>query len=72
MAIELIDFKFGEKVMFSSQSNVHPSQKDKEYCLLGFESEGFALVEWERRGQLGAISFHKGNPHIELTSLDEE
>ncbi len=46
-------FHFGAKVKFLQQDKIHPYLRDKEFCLIGFNDNAFAVIEWKKRGGYG-------------------
>lgn len=44
-------FYFGAKVRFIKQDEIHPDLRGKDFCLISFDENAFAVVEWDKRGQ---------------------
>ena len=58
-------FHFGAKVKFLKQDKIHPDLRDKEFCLIGFDDNAFAVIEWEKRGGYG-FEYYTGSVYFDL------
>ena len=58
-------FHFGAKVKFLQQDKIHPDLRDKEFCLIGFNDNAFAVIEWKKRGGYG-FEYYIGSVYSDL------
>lgn len=58
-------FHFGAKVKFLKQDKIHPDLRDKEFCLIGFDDNAFAVIEWDKRGGYG-FEYYTGSVYSDL------
>ena len=58
-------FHFGAKVKFLQQDKIHPDLRDKEFCLIEFNDNAFALIEWKKRGGYG-FEYYTGSVYSDL------
>lgn len=56
-------FHFGAKVKFLKQL------RDKEFCLIGFDNNAFALIEWHKRGGY-EFEYYNGSVYSDLELLN--
>jgi len=61
-------FHFGAKVKFNRSIVVHPDLKNKEYCLIGFCDNAYALIEWDKIGQY-RFEYYTGSVYADLELL---
>lgn len=57
-------FHFGAKVKFL-KDKIHPDLIDKEFCLIGFEENAYALIEWDKRGGY-KFEYYTGSVYSDL------
>ena len=57
-------FCFGAKVKFTKE-NVHADLRYKDFCLIGFTDNAFALIEWEKRGEYN-FEYYTGSVYSDL------
>ena len=66
--LDNLGMAFGSKVRFKS-SKVHISLRDRDFCLIGFDSTAFAIVQWDKKGQYN-FDFYTGNVNKELELVE--
>lgn len=54
-------FHFGAKVKFMKKEDL----KDKEFCLVGFNDNAFAVIEWDKRGDY-SFEYYTGSVYSDL------
>jgi hypothetical protein len=61
-------FYFGAKVRFIK--TVHQSLQNKDFCLVGFQDNAFALIEWHLRGQYH-FDYYSGSVYSDLELVED-
>lgn len=63
-------FYFGCKVRLVNKSRLRHDNLDNCFCLLGFNSNAFALIEWNKKGEYD-FKYFIGNVDNELKIISE-
>lgn len=64
-------FQFGIKVKFIRQDKIHPDLRDKEFCLIGFNDNAYAIIEWDKRGSY-EFQYFTGSVYSDLELMDNQ